>query len=135
VDLMELGLGSNTYSAFDVATGVAQYVAEEFRVDLPARSFRLIVLRRDPGVIWTDSVLSTAIPDAAGLTTTARGPAAVPGFLHVVVPTPRTVLLDRTPLGRATSPQTDVAYSYDDASGVLSLAYSHATQRRIEVQW
>jgi hypothetical protein len=135
VDLGALGLGTETYFAFDVSTGEGRRVAREFSVDLPGRSFRLVVLRRDAGVLWTDSVVTAMNAAGSGLTATVRGPAAIPGFLRLAVSNPQMVLLDGAPLSRASSPQANVAYTYDEEGGVLSLAYSHTAERRIEVRW
>ncbi len=134
VNLGALGLGSETYTALDITTGEGRRVAGELSVELPARSFRMLVLRKEPGVLWTDSVVAVTLRDE-GLSATARGPASVPGFLHMTAPPPSAVLLDGVPLSRAASPRAGIAYSYDDASGVLSLEYAHTTERRIEVRW
>ena len=134
VDLGALGLGSEAYTALDITTGEGRRVAGVLSVELPARSFRLLVLRKEPGVLWTDSVVAVTLRGDS-LSATARGPASVPGFLHMTVPPPSAVSLDGVPLSRAASPRPGAAFSYDDASGVLSLEYAHTAERRIEARW
>jgi hypothetical protein len=126
------------YTALDVDAGTARLVEGDFTVDLPARSFRLLVLRRDPGVLWTDSALRStcggdpACLDAIGIV--AGGPPAVPGFLQLATPPPTEVVINGVALRRALA-AGDGTYAYDESSGLLSLAYSHRDERRIEVRW
>jgi hypothetical protein len=133
VALVPLGL-NGTYTALDVSRARSLRVDGDFNFELPARSFGLLALRRDPGVLWTDSVVrvETDVPGDK-LILVARGPAPVPGFLHVAVPPPNEVLLDgvRLTLGAAGPGR----YAYDDASGLLHLTYDHRAERRIEVRW
>lgn len=122
------------YTALQVSSGLGQRVAGSFAVDMPARSFRLFALRRDPGVVWTDSVVSVQTA-AGGLALGMEGPSGLPGLAHIASPAPNGVLLDGAPLRRGDAPQIDAAYAYDPGSGLLSVAYSHRAGRRLEVRW
>jgi hypothetical protein len=128
------------YTAFNVQGGTAQGVEGDFAVEVPARGFRLLALRRDPGVLWTDSVAAAdcGAREAAcggGMSVTVRGPAQVPGFLQLATPPPTAVLENGVLLRRAATTSTAGTYAYDDESGLLSLAYSHQREQRIEVHW
>jgi hypothetical protein len=133
------GLAGGSGTAFTVDGGSAQMVDGDFAVDVPPRSFRLLVVRRDPGLLWTDSAVEASCGgDAAAcqgsLTITARGPADVPGFMYLATPSPAGVAIDGNPLRRAESAGPE-EYAYDEASGLLSLTYSHDGERRIDVRW
>lgn len=138
VALDPLGLAAEApYTALDAATGAGRRVEGDFLVELPPRSFRLFVLRRDPGVLWTDSATGQdsvpSSPASSPLALRARGPAAVPGFMYLATPEPVEVLLDGVRLAPGGSGAD--RYAYDAQSGLLELRYAHGGERRIEVRW
>ncbi|MBI2941281.1 MAG: NPCBM/NEW2 domain-containing protein [Chloroflexi bacterium] len=131
---VELGLDEGAiYTAFDVEEQRFFRVLAELPVELAGQSFRLIILRRDPGVIWTDSSFNVrSIP--RGLEIAVRGPTSIPGDLHLAVPEPRSVSID----GRPSPPASPGGVSwrghwYDAEAGVLQLRYSHRLPHRIRV--
>jgi hypothetical protein len=64
------------------------------------------------------------------------GPAEAPGFAQIAAPPPVTILLDGVPLIRSGSGASATGqYTYDDASGILTLTYAHSRPRLIEVRW
>jgi hypothetical protein len=105
-------------------------------LELPARSFRLLVLRATPGPLWTDSKVSALrLTPGAGLSLAVGGPSSVPGMMKLATPPPSHVTIDGVALTRAQSPSPNREYAYDPVSGVLSLEYEHRTGRSIEVTW
>lgn len=131
VELEPLGLDATGYAALDVQAERARWIAGDFTISMPARSFRLFVLRPDDGVLWTDSVVQAADADELVIS----GPADVPGFAFIATLPPAAVLLDGRPLQRtATAAQPD-QYAYDDAAGVLTVRYAHnGAGRSIEIR-
>lgn len=130
VDLEELGLAPDTpYLAYDPETGGAFTVAHGFVATLPGETFRLYVLRKEPGVLWTSSSYQPR-PGRGCLRLTLGGPPSVPGYLYAHVPTLRGVSLDGQPLAEGDGPDS---YRYDAALGLLSLRYTHAASRDLRV--
>jgi hypothetical protein len=131
VDLEELGLaGDLEYVAYDAEVGRAFRVRGGFVSRLPGESFRLIVLRREPGVLWTTSSYEPR-PGHGCLGLALSGPPAVAGTLEAVTSTPRAVYLDGQPLAETTA-EGD-GYAYDGDLGVLHVRYAHATSRDLWV--
>jgi hypothetical protein len=128
-----LGLTSAIYAALDVQTERVRRVDGNFAVAMPGRSFRLLVLRPDEGVLWTDSSLAVE-PGDSGLAITARGPSDVPGYVYVATPPPAAVTLDGRPLQLTTGAAQEGQYAYDEGAGVLTVRYAHGGGRRIEVR-
>ncbi|MBI3979978.1 MAG: NPCBM/NEW2 domain-containing protein [Chloroflexi bacterium] len=132
--LAGLGLDPGmVYTAYDVEEGRFFQVSGDLAADLAGRSFRLIILRREPGVLWTNSSF-TARLDGRRLDLTVRGPAGIRGSLHLAAPEPAAVTMDGRPL-RAIEPddRSRSGYWYDATAGVLHLQYSHRFPRRIRV--
>ncbi len=130
VALEPLGLAAGSYAALEPETGRSRAIDGDFTITMPARSFRLFVLRAADGVLWTDSVLQT--DGVASIA--ASGPPDVPGFLYAATPPPTSVLLDGRPLQRGSAAVEDQQFAYDDATGVLTLRYRHAAAgRSIEI--
>jgi hypothetical protein len=131
VDLEELGLaGEVDYLAYDVEHDSGERVRAGFVASLPAESFRLYVLRRDPGVLWT----SSSFEERGGrdcLRVRLGGPEPVPGYLKAYTPPPTAVYLDGQAL--AESPGGAEGYVYDAARGLLALHYEHDAARDLRV--
>jgi hypothetical protein len=128
VDLAELGLSPETpYLAYDVTQRRGLPAQSAFTARLPGESFRLFVLRREPGVLWTSSSVQPSLAPGC-LALRLQGPSPVEGFLTAFVPALRAVYLDgrlltESDLGRE-------AYRYDPALGVLDLRYRHGDRPR-----
>ena len=87
-------------------------------------SFRLFLLRAEPGVMWTDSSYQeTLTPDE--LVVTTDGPGGLAAFMEIATPEPRVVLLNGIPLDLGGDLAEDVSARYDPAMGVLRLQYPH----------
>jgi hypothetical protein len=136
VSLAELGLdGAATYTAYDAEGRAFRQVAGGFEAALPAKSFRLYVLRGEPGVLWTTSSFEERTAEG-GLDLRVDGPADVPGRLWLVGPAPAAVLLDGTPLPALPGAQAaGPGYLYDAAAGVLHVRYPHLGPRQLAVRW
>ncbi|MBM2809630.1 MAG: Alpha-galactosidase [Chloroflexi bacterium] len=136
IDPGSLGLDPTvSYMVYDVARDTAFRASGQFSLDVPKRTFRLLVLRADPGVVWTDSV-ATLTSAPGGLVFQVSGPAEIPGTLRAATPRPTQVLIDGSPLARAAADPRDGQYAYDDESGLLRVSYDHRPGgRRVEVRW
>jgi hypothetical protein len=130
VDLRELGLAADApYLAYDVELNSHLSVQGSFAPRLWGESFRLFVLRREPGVLWTTSSYQ-AQSGAGCLRVGLNGPAAVAGTLQAFVPGVRAVHLDGRPVPEtATGPE---GYQYDAATGALTLRYVHGVARTLQ---
>jgi len=132
VDLGELGLDATAeYHVYDVERDKAFSAHGGFVARLEPESFRLFVLRREPGVLWTTSNVEPAARPGC-LRVHVEGPAAVPGLLHAYTPAPSAVYLD----GRAL-PELPVGvegWQYDAASGLLTVRYLHRGVEELRVE-
>jgi hypothetical protein len=125
-DLVEIGLDPGaTYTAYDVDADRYAKVEGRPSFEVGAQSFRLVILRRGPGVLWTGSSYAVGAT-AGGLSLQVRGPAAIPGDLALASPAPARVTIDGRPLDRR-------RIQYDAAAGVLHLRYRHDRPHTIEV--
>ncbi|HEU5314876.1 MAG TPA: alpha-galactosidase, partial [Chloroflexota bacterium] len=137
VALADVGLSDGpAHVALDVESGALSQVAGALTAEVPEQSLRLFVLRRTPGVLWTVSSYD-AEPLSTGWRLRLRGPAGVDGRLRFYWPGPAapTLSLD----GHAVAPLTPASaagaetFSYDSATGVLTLGYYHRGERVLEV--
>jgi hypothetical protein len=134
LSLPELGLDDATaYTAYDPDRGPLPPISDGFTVPMEPRSFRLVVLRREPGVLWTASTFEERRP-ADGLVVQVQGPATIPGLLWLASPPPAAVLLDGAPLAPLRANESD-GYRYDPASGVLQIRYAHTGVREVTVRF
>ena len=125
VSLQEAGLDAAlAYTAYDVSAGAYLSVREALEVPMAPESFRLFLLRAEPGVMWTDSSYQeTLTPDE--LVVTTDGPGGLAAFMEIATPEPRVVLLNGIPLDLGGDLAEDVSARYDPAMGVLRLQYPH----------
>jgi hypothetical protein len=132
VDFDELALEAGaSYVAYDTETGRAFRAADGFVTPAPAESFRLFVLRREPGVLWTSSSFEPR--EGAGcLHLTLGGPSTVDGWLRAVTPPPNAVYLDGIPLPESLTGAE--SYHYDADVGVLAVRYRHEASRELHVE-
>ena len=126
--LEEVGLDPViAYTAYDVADGRFLKVQGGVSVPVDGQTFRLLILRRQPGVLWTGS--SFEMGEAPnGLKLTVRGPASIPGDLALASPPPASVAVDGHPAGRR-------VVRYDVDAGVLQLRYRHDRPHTVEVSF
>ncbi|MBI4496707.1 MAG: NPCBM/NEW2 domain-containing protein [Chloroflexi bacterium] len=105
-------------------------VRDRLVVRQPGNSFRLLVLRSAPGVMWTNSSFEVAHQEPQRLAVTVQGPAAIDGFLTLYVPRPREVWLD----GRMLEAGPGLgAFQYDTRTQALTITYPHDQPHTIEV--
>lgn len=132
LDLAALGLEPGTpYPYYDVEQRRFGQLVGGLDVALPPHSFRLYVLRRAPGVLWTTSAFEET-PAPNGFEVALDGPAAVPGVVWLASPPPAAVLLDDQPVAPGESVP---GWRYDAAAGVLEVRYAHGAPRRLAVRW
>lgn len=134
-DFEELGLDpSAPYTAYDVEAQRYLKVTGRVSLELPPESFRLLIMRRQPGVLWTGSSFQLT-PTAQGLRATVRGPASIPGDLALATPAPGHVTFDGVELagGRPDGRRQPARYWYDAEAGVLHLRYRHDAPHAIDV--
>lgn len=132
VELAAYGLDAGvTYAVYDTEDEGVTRVEGTLELTVPAESFRLLVLRHEPGVLWTSSAY-TVRHLANELRLVLHGPQVAPGFLHLVTPRPRAVRLDGMPLRAADDAEADHGhYAYDGTAGVLHLRYPHTGGTRV----
>ncbi|MBX5493041.1 MAG: NPCBM/NEW2 domain-containing protein [Chloroflexi bacterium] len=131
LDLAALGLETGVpYTYYDVENRGFGQLTDGLAVSLPPRSFRLLVMRRTPGVLWTPSSFEET-PEPGGLRVVLDGPPQVEGMAWLASPPPAAVLLDGQPLAVGATP----GYQYDAAHGVLQVRYAHNGPRTLEVRW
>jgi hypothetical protein len=131
VDFSELGLdAAAAYHGYDVEQGKGFTARAGLVVRLEPESFRLYVLRHEPGVLWTTSSVRPAGPGC--LRVRVEGPAVVPGVLHAYTPVPSAVYLDSRALPEL--PVGVEGWQYDAASGLLTVRYLHRGVEELRVE-
>jgi hypothetical protein len=120
---------------FDTLEGDARPVDGDFALSLPGKSFRLLTLRRQPGVLSTTSSMEPGELLSQGIRLTVHGPSEVPGLTVMAAPEPSSVSIDGRALERGETAESDTRYRYDAPSGALFIAYSHGNPREIDVRW
>lgn len=135
VALEELGLDAAArYTGYEPESDTFRAITGSLEVTLPAKSFRLYVLRREPGVLWTTSSFEeTAAPGEVRVR--VDGPGSVPGVLWLASAEPAAVLLDGAPLPALVAGAAGSGYRYHPAPGVLEVRYEHVGPREIAVRW
>lgn len=135
VPLDKYGLrGDRKYSVFDASSKQASAARGVFETTLGPQSFRLFIIAGDPAVIWTTSSYSSTLSPGQ-LTVQLAGPAHVAGVANVVVPPPRRVTFDGTPMSAVAGIPGNLQYRYDEAAGVLTVAYPHDRPRRLIIEF
>jgi hypothetical protein len=131
--LGDLGLDPTAeHAVYDVEDDRSFSARGDFPVAIEAESFRLYILRRDPGVLWTTSAVRVSAR-LGGMTLELSGPAAARGRLVLASPEPRSVALDGRRLPRRDPDDRARGYGYDRQAGVLDLRYTHRRPRRLEI--
>ncbi len=93
VDVAHHGMQEAQLIAFDPETGQAFSTSPKLSVNVQARSFRLLVLRADPGVLWADRAWSSVWDQDELVIRVEPGPDG-PGRLRVYVPGVRSVRIE-----------------------------------------
>jgi hypothetical protein len=134
VRLADLGLDPrHTYTLFDASTEHYRTVKDKLELVLPPQSFRLILLRTTPGVMWTPSSFTQrALPvtrdgrPAMRLLVSAYSPEGVPGQMTLACSRPSSVQLD----GRLLHPGE---YVVSTANRTLTVSYRPGYQHLLSV--
>jgi hypothetical protein len=134
LQLADLGLDPRrTYTLFDASTEHYRTVKDKLELVLPPQSFRLLLLRSTPGVMWTPSSFTQrALPvtrdgrTATRLLVTAYSPEGVPGQMTLACNRPSAVQLD----GRLLHPGE---YVVSTANHTLKISYSAGYQHLLSV--
>ncbi len=122
------------YLLFDVAANRSSRVREGFTANLEGGSFRLFLLLKDPGVVWTNSSFrEESTPDS--LKVWLDGPESLPGALEIYVPSPSSVRLDGEELQQAAKLSAGEGYLYSADTGILRLRYRHDRPHTLEVSY
>lgn len=132
--LADLGLDPRrTYTLFDASTEHYRTVKDRLELVLPPQSFRLLLLRSTPGVMWTPSSFTQrALPvtrdgrPAMRLLVTAYSPEGVPGQMTLACSRPSSIQLD----GRQLHPGE---YVVSTANRTLTVTYSAGYQHLLSV--
>jgi hypothetical protein len=115
-------LAGAPFATFDVETATLTRRTGPFDQTLPAESFRLLVARASPGILWGNcrTVPLAAPPRALEYRVTA--PPTVEGRVWLVTPAPQRVLWDGRPLREADEASPDEPrFAFDVATGLLTL--------------
>ncbi len=133
LNLADAGLDPTAkYTLLDTTTGSYRVVTGSTTVTLPHESFRLLLLRKDAGVMWTNSsVKQQTAPQR--LTVQVGGPAELRGFVEIYAPGLTSLRFDGRPLSLESGDDSPV--SYNTATGILAAAYSHSTPHTLELAW
>ncbi len=132
-NLEEVGLDPRgSYLVYDADQGVYTMAAGALAAPMAGHSFRLLLVRSEPGVVWTDSSYQqTATP--RGLQLALDGPEGLSGFAEVYVPEAPEVTVNGTPIALGEE-GGEVTARYDEQTGVLRLDYPMA-RYRVDVRW
>ncbi len=132
LNLADAGLDPTTnYTLLDTTTGSYCAVTGSTTVTLPGQSFRLLLLRKDPGVMWTNSSVKQQTANRR-LTVRVGGPAELRGFVEIYAPGLTSLRFD----GRRLEVEgDDTGVSYDATTGILLVAYPHQMLHTLEVDW
>jgi hypothetical protein len=125
--LTDFGMQPRPSVVRDVSTGTVILAEETLAVDLPPASLKLFVVRQDAGWLWTTSAIAGEASPGV-LRYQLRGPTSVAGVIEVAVPAPTRVLLDGQLLPSS-------GYTYDSATGLLRLTYSHDQPHELRVEY
>ena len=119
-----LGIPAGTsLVAYDVEAGTAQFLDDSnpLTVHMQPESFRLLVLRTQSGLLWTNSHIEV-LPQDGGLSYSVAGPPTVDGFAYVYSSAPQAVHWDDRELQPTESPfDGQSGYFYNPETSVLTL--------------
>jgi hypothetical protein len=126
VNLAEHGLLPSVPAlAIDPETGAAFEGTQYLTVDVPARSFRLLVLRTAPGVLWADRQWSSQVEQGVLRVQVGRG-SMDSGRLQLYAPGAHEVRIEGGTGGN---------WTIDPLSGLLTADLTDGSDYRIEVEF
>ncbi len=112
---------------YDVELDDAIAGSGDFSVTLAPDTFRLFVLRSDPGLLWTNGRVDT-VANGAGREYRVLAPPSVEGFTYVYEPELSRASWDGEYIDLSTGESTDgITFSYDGAAGILRISYPQET--------
>lgn len=121
------------YLMFDVSSNRYTRVQGAFSASMRGSSFRLFMLRSEPGVMWTNSSFEVESSETS-LTVKVSGPRSITGTMQIFAPSLNSIKLD----GKELKPSTRLTaggYMYAEDTGVLQLRYRHDHPHTIEVEY
>lgn len=112
---------------YDVELDDAATDSGDFSVTLAPETFRLFVLRSDPGLLWTNSRVDT-VAGGPGREYRVLAPPSVEGFTYVYEPELRRASWDGKNIALSNGESADgLTFSYDGAAGILRMSYPQGT--------
>lgn len=131
VPLADHGIAPASATVYDVEADRFIRFTSPYTLTMQPESFRLYIVRQEPGVMWTNSSFE-ARAEPGGLTVTLRGPTGTAGQAAVAVPQPRAVYMDGTALavGDGQAP-SEGRFAYDAVTGVLNVVYEQRREGRL----
>ena len=133
VALTDLGLsGSVDYTVYDAAMRQYSTASGALSVPMPPQSFRLLVLRRGSGLIWTNSTV-TQRASRNTLELNVSGPDGLAGFADIIAPPSSTILFDGQTLDPDGADQPATATF--EADGILRLRYTLGAPHTVKLTW
>ena len=135
--LSDYGLnGEGHFAVYDV--GRSRFVRSRgsIFVNMPGETFRLFIVRKSPGLMWTNSSIHDANQAASSLEFTAMGPASIGGSAKLYTPEPKSVSVDGRQLPLSLIAEADEDnYWYNRRTGILTVRYGHDAARRIRITY
>lgn len=122
------------YLLYDVASNRYSKVQGSFSANVRGSSFRLFLLRKDPGVMWTNSSFEEQ-SEPNSLKVRLTGPTSITGTVQLYVPSPSSVRMDGKELKPTTRLSAGSGYMYARDTGVLRVRYRHDRPHTIEVEY
>ncbi|MEK7216440.1 MAG: NPCBM/NEW2 domain-containing protein [Chloroflexota bacterium] len=128
--------GVEDFVAYDVEEHRAFTGRGGLTLTLPAETFRLLMVRTTPGVLWANcNVSSTGGSGQQWLDFEVTAPPGVDGWAHIHTPAPRAVFWDGRPMERGLEPDADGAgFTYDYENAVLTVWFPPGGRHLLRVQ-
>lgn len=136
VTAADLGLPPDTpFAAYDVERGDLITTEDAFTTTLESESFRLFVLRLQPGTLWSNSATREVLEDGR-LMVAVNAPPTVPGSLHLYVPPPDAIIWDEEELSSTEDAfEESLGYSYDPDTSLLTLWYPSGGRHTLRIDY
>lgn len=129
-------LAGSSYATFDVETGTLARRTGPFDQTLPAESFRLLVARASPGLLWGNCRTAGVAAAPGALAYRVTAPPTVEGRLWLVTPVPRRVLWDGKPLPDANGAGPgEPRFAFEVATGLLTVWFPAGGDHDLQVEF